>query len=534
MCVHRLPLVQRMLENPWYPLIPALAAFIGFVTLQNSVPVIDYQLNANSMYVFMITKDMVFDGGALKDWFTAAHLFIYPDMILAIPILLMYKLGLPVFVGCIATYGLILISLIAYAWHKINTEPLPRSLLAGSVLLGIVFCGDYLLYELISQQGQTPDLLKALKHTYAVGHVLAPALHSGAFILAFLLFFALHGALNSTQRSFGHTAMLLGWLSCNIFLVTLSDEMFVAWGVIPLSMVVLSGIARNPPGRSGLLMALLWASGLLGCLVSWLISGEYAYFAATRRPLLEALQGLVDFALLAGSMRQPGITFFLGTNVVLWCAAGYSLFRELRSSASSVGRCLTILAGNMSAASILAPVAAGLFTGWQIRYLIPYLFLGPLFCTFAVLIAADRLLSPASASASLTIGALVIFAAGTFGWATLPGSTAWQLSRCLKVAGLRSGRADFWDAAPVVVASGWQVNVAPLVPGTLRLYPWSTKRQWLQQASDFDPSSYKFLILEPDLAQQALARYGPADRDSSCAGRRILAYKHPAWGYAGD
>src|ERR1700693_5169361 len=161
--------MSRTLQLPWRFLIPAAAAFVGFVSLQYSAPLIDYQLNADSMYIFMITNDIVFDGGHLADWFTLVHLFIYPDILLAIPILLMQKLGLPIFIGCITTYGLMLMFLITYAWHKITGELLVRSLLAGSILLGILFCGDYLVYRLVSLQEQAPDLSRAGKSTEVGG-----------------------------------------------------------------------------------------------------------------------------------------------------------------------------------------------------------------------------------------------------------------------------------------------------------------------------------------------------------------------------
>jgi hypothetical protein len=512
-------------------LISAAAAFIGFVALQYSVPVIDYQLNADSMYIFMITKDILFDGGHLRDWFVSVHLFFYPDTLLAVPILLMQQLGISVFVGCISTYGLLLISLTAYAWRKITREPLARCLLVGSALVGTVFYGDYLLYQLVSRQAQTPDLLKALKHTYAVGHVLGPALHSGAFILAFALFFPLHSSLTNMRRSFAYTAFLLAWLSANVFLVTLSDLMFLAWGVIPLSIVVLSGTMRNSPGRSALVIVFLWAFAISGYIVSRLVlaSDESTYLAAVRRPLSEALNGLVDFGRLAASMTQPSITFFFCTNVLLWCAGAYFFLRELTSPVSSVSRCLAIFAAGMSATSILAPAAAGLFTGGQIRYLIPYLVLGPSFCVFLIFLAARRLLPSGSWSACLVIGACLIFSGGSFAWATLPGPTASRLYQCLQGEGLRLGMADFWDAAPVVVASGWRVRVAPLAPGTLNLFPWLTKRQWLQQTPDVDLSNQTFLILDPDMVEKALAVYGSADLAFSCAGRRILVYKHASW-----
>lgn len=523
----RCVLMSRIFQNPWYLLISAFAAFAGFVLLQYSVPIIDYQLNADSMYVFTITKDMIFDGGRLSDWFTSVHLFIYPDMLLALPVLVMHKLGLPVFLGCIALYGLLLLLLIACAWRKITAEPLALSLLAGSVLLGIAFCGDCVLYKLLSQQPQTPDLLKALKHTYAAGHVLGPALHSGAFILAFVLFYPLHDVLAGAQKPSLNALVLLGWLSCNVFLVTLSDLMFVAWGIIPLSVVVLSRIARTPWRTSGLLIAALWVSGILGYVVSRLTSLESTYVGATGRPLIESVQGLVDFALLAGSMKRPVMTFFLCTNILMWVAGIYFSLREFSSSASNVGRSLTILAGSMSVASVLAPVAAGLFTGGQMRYFIPYFVLGPMFCAFLILLAALRFISSASWAACATAGAFMILAVGLLGSQILPGSTARRLSQCLEADGLVSGRADFWDAAPVVVASGWRVHVAPLAPGTLSLYPWLTKKQWLQNTSDGDVSGGNFLILHPDLTQEAAARYGPADRTFSCAGRRILVYRRP-------
>jgi len=531
MGVQRSRFAFRLWEDPYSFLIPALLAIFGFVALQSSVPLVDYQLNADSMYVFMIVKDIVFDGGTLRDWYTAVHLFIYPDMVLALPILLLQKLGLPVFIGCIITYGVLLTSLIALAWHKVTDEPFPQSFLAGSVLLGAMFCGDYLLYEFVLRQGQTPDELTALKHTYDVGQVLAPALHSGAFLLAFLLFFALQSAMNdAAQRSFSGVAVLVGWLLCHTFLGTLSDLMFVPWGIIPLSIIVLSGIARNSLKRSGLLFVILWVPGILGYLVSLRFSAELTYIATATRPVTEAVRGLLDFALLAVSTREPVITFFLGANVLLWCAGAYFMFRELTSSNPSVGRSLTILAASMSVGSILASVAGGVFTGWQIRYLIPYLFLGPMFCAFVVFLKINRTVSRSSWYASLSTACLLILAAGICAWKTLPGSTASQLAQFLKAHGLKSGRADFWDAAPVVVASGWRVTVAPLIPGKLELFPWSTKREWLEQARDTNSSSETFLILKPDLVEQARRLYGPADQESSCAGRQILAYKHAPQG----
>jgi hypothetical protein len=525
--VSRSSVVSSVFEGPHILIVPILVVVLGFIALQTSVPLIDYQLNADSMYVIMIVKDILFDGGTPRDWYTSVHLFLYPDMVLAIPILLMQKLGLPVFVGCIAAYGLLLISVMAFAWRKITNETLPWSLWAGSVLFGIIFCGDYFLYKLTSQQAQTPDLVTALKHTYAVGHVLGPALHSGAFILTFLLFFALEDAMNNAaKRSFNGSAVLLAWISFNAFLVTLSDLMFVPWGIVSLSVVVLSGVRRNPPKKSLLTMSVLWVPATLGYLLSLPISGESTYVAATGRPLSEGLSGLIDFASLAVSIRQPTVTFFFGTNVLLWFAGAYSLVRELICPVRSIGRCLIVLAASMSISSILAPAAAGLFTGWQIRYLIPYLFLGPTFCLFVFFFGVNRLITRASWSASLSIASLAIFAMGIYTWETLPGSTASQLAQCLSAQRLGSGRAGFWDAAPVVVASGWRLNVAPLVPGTLVLYPWLTNRKWLQQATDPN-SRAAFLILDSDLAKQALEQYGPADHVSSCAGRRILIYKHP-------
>jgi hypothetical protein len=501
----------------------ALAAFIGFVALQYSTPIIDYQLNADSMYVLMITKDIVFDGGHLADWFTSVHLLIYPDTLLAISIILLYQLGVPVFLGCLAIYGFLLISLTAYAWQRVSGEGIAVSALAGSVLFGLMFLGDNLLYQQLLQQTPSPDLTMALKHTRPVGHILGPALHSGAFILAFALFFPLHYVLTEMKALSSRNALLTGCIFANIILVTLSDLMFVGWGIVPLSMVVASRAGQNSARKTALLLAFLLTCAVLGYLGSSLFSTEQQYLAIAGRPLSEALQGVVNYMLLAASMRQPIITFFFYTNVILWCVGGYFFVRELTSPVSNLGRCLAIFAASMSAASILAPAVAGMFTGEPIRYLIPYLVLGPSFCAFVALLGARRLLSPAPWSACLAAAALTIFVAGSIAWVTLPGPTAHRLYACLKSVGLTSGRADFWDAAPVAIASGWRVKVAPLAPGTLNLFEWLTKRQWLQQ--DTAESDQIFLILDPHLAEQALIRYGPADTTLPCAGRRILVYK---------
>lgn len=520
-----------MFQSPRGSIILAVLAFLGFVALQSSVPFLDYQLNADSIYLLMITKDIVFDAGHLADWSTSAHLYLYPDVPLVVTILLAHKLGISVFSGCIAIYGLLLAGLVAFAWKKTTAAPFFQSILVGSILLGAVFGGDYLLYKWGPQQSHAPGTSVALDHISALGHILGPALHGGSFIIASAMFFPLYGVLTSMRLSVARVTLLMGWLSCNVVLVTLSDLIFVAWGLIPLSIVVFSGITRNPPRTSLLLISLLWTSAALGYLLSWLIGDEFrsAYFAGSRHSLAQAIQGLLDIARLAGSMTQPVITLFLSVNIFLWCAAAYCLVRELASSVSSVGRGLTVFAGSMSATSVLAPVAAGLFTGDQVRYFIPYLVLGPLFCVFLLMLAALRVLPSAPWSACLAVAALAIIASGGVAWCTLPGPTALRLYRCLQIEGLKFGRASYWDTAPVVAASGWRVKITPLAPGSLDVFPWLTKRQWLQPNPDIHPSEENFIILDEGSAKQALAQYGLPDRTLSCAGRRILVYKHPTW-----
>jgi hypothetical protein len=273
---------------------------------------------------------------------------------------------------------------------------------------------------------------------------------------------------------------------------------------------------------------------MLGYLGSALFSGESTYVATVKHPLLEAVQGIISFAAIAGSNRQPIITFFFSANLLLWGTALYFIIQGYAAPFSSVGRCLTIFAAGMSAASMLAPATIGLFTGTQIRYLIPYLVLGPSFCGFVAILAIRRFVSIGRRSVSLAILALMVFAAGCLAWQNLPGPTAARLYGCLKAHDLKTGRANFWDAAPIVVASGWHVMVAPLVPGTVQIFPWLTKRQWLYGEPGHAAFSAGFLVLDPATARQAITQYGTPDSTISCADRQILVYNHFRWNEKAD
>jgi hypothetical protein len=518
-----------------WPALLAIVTFFGFVGFQSSVPILSYEINADSIYVLAITKDILFNGGHLSDWMIAPHLFLYPDVPLAMIVLIMQQAGIPVFTACVAVYGALLAALLAYVWRRTTGAPIGQCILSGVLLTGIFYCGDYLLYLLTFREASTPDLLKALDHLYSFGHVLGPTPHSGAFLVACATLIPLYSVMTRASISGRRAALLMAFISCNVFLTTLSDLIFAAWGVIPLSVATVALMIQGSRRRALLLLALIWASAALGYLTSRLIGDEIrtAYFLSTRGTFAVAVQGLIALAKLAVSFAQPVITLFLAANLALWAAAVRCMYLELSSSSSSFARTITIFAASMSTASILAAVATGLFTGDQVRYFIPYMVLGPVFCAVAMMRGLFSVLSFASWSAGLSIGGAAIFAAGAIAWYSLPGPAAVTLYGCLQREGLMSGsgRAGFWDAAPVAAASGWRVKVVPLSPGTLDIYLSLANRQWLR--SESNQGDRNFLILSPEIAAMALHRYGPADRIIPCARREILVYRHAPWGETG-
>jgi len=513
----------------------AIIAFCGFVAFQSSVPILGKEINADSIYLFMITRDIAFDGGNLADWMMPAHFYLYPDVPLAMAGLIMQKAGIPVFPGCVAVYGVLLATLVACVWRRTTGAPIGQCILVGVTLPGILYCGDYILYLLTFRTAATPDTSKALDHLYTFGQVLGPALHSGAFLMAFAMFIPLHSAMTRASPSDRREALMMAFMSCNIFLTTLSDLMFAAWGVVPLLVATFALMIQGSRRKGLLLLALISASAALGYLTSRLIGDEIraAYFASTRHSFPMALQGLIALMKLAGSLAQPVITLFFATNLVLWAAAARCMYLEFISPSASFGRIVTIFAASMSAVSILAPVATGLFSGDEVRYFIPYVVLGPVFCAALMMRGLSRVLTCAAWSAGLSVGAAAIVVAGAVAWYALPGPAAVTLYGCLQRERLVSGRADYWDAAPVVAAAGWRVRVVPLSPGGLYIFSSMTKKQWLRPESDAAQGDRTFLILDPVLSRSALDRYGPADWTIACARRQILVYKSAPWDETG-
>lgn len=564
----------------------SIATYIGFVAFQSSVPCLDYEINADSIYLFMITRDVVFDGGRLAEWSISAHLYLFPDVPLTMGGLLLQRAGLSVFTGSVAIYGVMLGILAAAIWRRTTAAPVGQSILAGMLLVSIIYCGAYLLYVSAIRDMPKPDTLIALDHVYSLGQILGPALHSGAFIMACGLFMPVYSFMTRSPvvklpskvltpltwireswseqadrppcsgPTAGNTSMPTSvgtegiggsapcrWVSdrgavflamlvaFGVFLTTLSDIIFVAWGVLPLSIATLTLTVRGLFRRGLVLLALIWSTMALGYLASWLIGDEFrsAYFNGTRVSFAVAFAGLVSFAKLIVSLSQPVITLFCVANLILWTALLRCLWLEARLPSASFGRAFTIFAASMSVGSIFAAVATGLFSGDQIRYFIPYIVLGPGFCVFMAMVQLSRHLTVPRWAVTSSGSGIAIFLTGVIGGYSLPGPAAEVLAKCLKQDGLVSGRANYWDASPVVAASGWRIQAIPLAPGGLDVFSWLTSKRHLHRTKGIGQPDRSFLILDPSTVPIALNRYGPANSVLKCAERRVLVYKGVPW-----
>src|SRR5271165_6043976 len=253
------PSEAAIFRAPSWPVVLAIIAFIGFAGFQSSVPILSYEINADSIYILMITRDIVFDGGHLADWVIAPNLFLYPDMALAIVEIIMQKAGIPVFTACVVVYGALLAMLLAYIWKKATGAPVAQCILSGVLLIGILCCGDYLLYLVTFRDAPTPDTLIALDHLYAFGHVLGPTPHSGAFLIACATLIPLYSVMTRAALSGPGSVLLVALISCNVYLATLSDLIFAAWGVVPLSIATVGMMIQGSRRRALFLLALIWA-----------------------------------------------------------------------------------------------------------------------------------------------------------------------------------------------------------------------------------------------------------------------------------
>ena len=494
----------------------------AIVLIELGSPAKDAQFNADSTYLILLMDDLVLHRGRLADWFLAPHYYFFPDGLLSLLILGAQRIGIAPFVGSVVVYGGSWITVGALVWRRLTGRSYLQSMPWVALAMALGLAAFYAMY--LATHGSEIE-------TIAQGQALFPALHAGSAMAAIISFELLLLPLAAARWSLRH------WLAFATLLVlvapvTFSDVTFVAWGIAPL-LAVMASRWRHATVQRLLLMALavLVAAGV-GFLAS-VATGDAVrehYLDVLRNDVsatgsgTEALEYFWRAARVSSSPRS--VIFY--TNIVLWIIAAVAFWREFAGARTQPRNRMLILLGAMSFLSVAAPIASGIFAGYMVRILVPYLLLGNLLFFGVLLASAERLLRGRMANAILATGACVAIAAGAWLYASSSPLGAKTLASCLSARNLKSGAASYWEATPVMLETGHRIHVVPLLHTDLRPFQWMTKRQWLSHDMDGEPVALQFVIARdaPAMLPESKVRavFGPPQNEFRCADWTILLY----------
>jgi hypothetical protein len=498
-------------------ILPTLASLFVVICLSVTLvrsDLITYQLNADSIYLINLTKDVVFSHGSLNDWKLSAHYYFMPDGFMAAIAVLFCRCGLNIYSSILVTYISSAAVVASAIWHRVTKDSYPECLLAGALVVAIPYTVTRFCYF-----GE-PQGSPVFEYLASAGQLFGPALHGGTLLFSFLLF-VIASAANDARKTGGR---ILAYLIAAMggVLASFSDLTALAWGLAPLSIVLLLERGRGRTYSVWGFLVVLWVFSIVACRLAGSWNPVRAdYIGSLYVGIGPSFASLIDLG--ARSIGEPLPFLFLLANAALWFAAARAFLHEA-SCPGCESRRLLIFAGAASLLCLASPVAMGLFGG-TLRLLLPYLVLAPLAGSFALLLSLRRSFSEL-ARRRAAIGLCTAVFAGSLGavWsAQRPAPLA--IADCLKERGMSEGAADYWDAGPIRASSRWTIQVAPLVPGKADSFSWLARADWGRDFSGGKINRPGF-ILATKLNRPALMdRFGAPSEIWSCASREIFVYR---------
>jgi hypothetical protein len=508
--------------SPWRWWVIAGVSYVSLLMLEYSSPIIDSIYPADAVYMFLVTDDIIFNGGKISDWYLSAHFLLFPDAVGSIVAVALSKVGIPALIGGLLVFSLPPILLLAAALRLL----MRRSVAVVMAISSITWCTLLALGN--SFMASIPQSRFPINHFAAAWQVFVPGLHGGAFFTGWACFLVLYHLLTTPHLSRTSVRLLGGTGVVLVSAAMFSDQIFLPWGLAPLSVVIVWFGRHRSVRRSVLVLTGLWLAAAVGYVASLLPEHTFSasYLAAASGSPGASISAILSYLKAGLFLADPIKPLFLFSNAALLICGAVAFFRRTGPQARLPLGALLVFAGSASVLSVAAAALGGLFEKGEVRYLIPYLVLGPLFVLLAAGSLLWKYLPPARVQQWLSGGAAVCAVAALWFAASGRGPAAVALKNCLLQEHLLVGLADYWDAAPILAASDYRVHVVPMVPGTLsHPFRWMTKKEWMQRtARDNVPVDLRFLIARKGVDAMARAKYGTPLKEISCAQRTIYVY----------
>lgn len=446
----------------------------GLVLFQLGGPALDRQIDADSAGFVLLVRDLVSGSGRLSDWYLGTHLYIFPDAVLTALAFGANGVGVPLHSAITALSAALYVAALSAALRI--PALLSALVLSVACILSFAIGGWF--------------------ETEMMAHLFAPSTHQGSILMGLVAL-----ALISSRRPARLVAMF-----ALIALTTMSDVIFIGWGVAPLVLVAASA-------RRYWAAISVAAAGAVGLLGSTIVSAQHAtrmaYVTASRLSLSESIERAVLFLQDGASFITPsqGILFY--SNVALWGGGAYCMALSWAGRPAPRSEQIIFFA-TASAGSLLAATVAGLFRGIETaRYIMPYIVYGHILmaCGVVLLCRRSTAATPALVPASFALALALYIKA--------PEHRADQLADCLDDRRLSIGAAHYWDVNPLLLAAP-ELRLLPLEPESAAAYAWNTNRRRLET------TGIQFVVSTATLLESDAAAFGRPARITPCADRLIL------------
>lgn len=485
------------------PALLLVASFCSVVLIQLGGPTVDRitdrHIDADSAGFVLLIRDLVTGTASLSDWYLGTHLYFFPDGILTALALGLGAAGVPLRIAITAVFAAAQLSALAWIWSITFRRPYWLSFCSTAITLNLAYLLSYALC------GGSPE-------SGMMAHSLAPSTHQGSILVSCIVF-AL--AVTFLEAPAPTPLWLLPCLLVSIGLASLSDVIFLVWGIVPLIAVAVSSGKMSRRVTILILAAVLASAiGLAGS-TAFVAQHEFrmAYAASSRIGLVASAWSAIGF--LGDGARfltfGQGVLFYV--NIVLWALSLYSVLRAWHGQPVRWGRTI-VWCGSASAAALVAATGAGLFQGvLTLRYILPYVFFGYLAITCVLVVVFERWATKTAwvAVPVLSVVALAFYIAA-------PPFRYDQIAQCLRERDLTSGAAHYWDANPLLLATRSGVSVMPLLPEAVTPYAWNTNRSRLRA------QPLQFIVSTRMLLPKIPFTLGVPTSVRPCADRVIVEY----------
>lgn len=494
----------RSLMSYLRPALLPVASYCSVVLIQlggaTADLVTDRHIDADSAGFVLLIRDLVTGTASLSDWYLGTHLYLFPDGLLTALALGLSVAGVPVRIAITALSAAAHLLALAWVWSITFGRPYWLSFCSTAVTLAVAYLLSYLAFG------------GGLGESGMMAHSLAPSTHQGSILVSCIVYVLAVKVLDARSAT---PNWLLPCLFVLIALATLSDVIFLPWGIVPLIAVAVgSGRTSFRTVVTLILTAVVAAAIGLAASMTFVAQHELqmAYVAGSRIGLEASIRNALAFLIDGARFRTFGLGALFYVNVVLWALSLYSILRAWQGQPTRWGRTI-VWCGSASAAALVAVTGAGLFQEVAIlRYILPYVFFGHVAIACVLVVAFERWSGKADwvAVPALSAVALGIYiAAAPFRYD--------QIAQCLRERGLTSGAAHYWDANPLLLATSG-VSVMPLLPEDVTPYAWNTNRSRLRA------KPIQFVVSTGRLLVKSIATLGVPLRVRPCADRVILEY----------